>query len=215
MVLYFIVVLSFADARVSSGLSWEDGHDAGPCATGFSQYARYVLRGNFTSTAASAYLGDGTVTLNLTTFPPGANMVVAYLFWTGQTNVLNQFANVKFAGNPVTGTVIAYDCSDCRGTNYNSLYACNVTAYITGNGSYLVNGFQSLGNYVPGVNGFTLVVVYCDENPTTIRTVSIWTGDIDLQDCGPPDTFWIQTGFQATHPIVDARAAHKRVPGWL
>ena len=205
--IYLIAVLSFVGLGLRTGPGWNEGHDADVYATGFTQYARYVLRGNFTSTAATAYLMNGTVTLNLTTFPPGADMVVAYLFWTGQTNTLDQFANVNFAGNPITGTVIAYDCSDCWGTSYNSLYACNVTPYITGNGSYVVNGFQSLGNYVPGVNGFTLLVVYCDENPTTMRTVSIWTGDIDLQDCGPPDTFWVQTGFQATNPIVDARAA--------
>ncbi|MGC8894951.1 MAG: hypothetical protein ACP5QG_08925 [candidate division WOR-3 bacterium] len=42
---------------------------------------------------------------------------------------------------------------------------------------------------------------------STIRTISIWTGDIDLHGCGPESTTWIQTGFQATNPIGDAKAA--------
>ncbi len=205
--IYLFAVLSFTDMGLRTGSYAEPCKDAGIYATPFTQYARYVLKGNFTSTAATAYLMNGTTTLNLTGLPGGATVVVAYLFWTGQTNTLDQFANIIFAGNPVTGTVIGYDCSDCWGTSYNSLYACNVTPYITGNGSYVVSGFQSLGNSVPGVNGFTLLVLYCDANPTTIRTVSIWTGDIDLEDCGPTDTFWVQTGFQATNPIGDARAA--------
>jgi len=207
MMIYLIAVLSFVDRGLMIGGGWNDGQEADIYATGFSQYAKYVLRGNFTSTAASAYMTGGTVNLNLSGIPSGATVVAAYLFWTGQTNVLDEFANISFAGNPITGTVVAYDCSDCWGTNYNSLYACNVTPYIRGNGSYAVSGFQSLGNAVPGVNGFTLLVVYCDPNPTIVRTVSIWTGDIDLQGCGPVDTFWVQTGFQATNPIGDAKAA--------
>ena len=205
--IYLIAVLSFVDRGLMIGGGWNDGQEADIYATGFSQYAKYVLRGNFTSTAASAYMTGGTVNLNLSGIPSGATVVAAYLFWTGQTNVLDEFANISFAGNPITGTVVAYDCSDCWGTNYNSLYACNVTPYIRGNGSYAVSGFQSLGNAVPGVNGFTLLVVYCDPNPTTVRTVSIWTGDIDLEGCGPVDTFWVQTGFRATNPIGDAKAA--------
>ncbi|MEO0249915.1 MAG: DUF3344 domain-containing protein [candidate division WOR-3 bacterium] len=205
--IHLFALMSFVDMGTEKGPFAEKGCDAGAYATPFTQYARYVLKGNFTSTAATAYLTNGTSTLNLNSLPVGATVVAAYLFWTGQTNVLNQFANISFAGNPITGTVIAYDCSDCWGTSYNSLYACNVTAYITGNGSYVVSGFQSLGNSVPGVNGFTLIVVYCDANPATIRTVSIWTGDIDLQGCGPDDTSWVQSGFQATNPITDARAA--------
>ncbi len=200
-------LMSFVDMGTETCPYGERGCDAGTYATPFTQYARYVLKGNFTSTAATAYLMNGTSTLNLTGLPGGASIIAAYLFWTGQTNTLNEFANISFAGNPVTGTVIAYDCSDCWGTSYNSLYVCNVTAYVTGNGSYVASGFQSLGNSVPGVNGFTLLVVYLDPTPTVTRVVSIWTGDIDLQGCGPDDTSWVQTGLQASNPVIDAKAA--------
>ncbi|MEO0158787.1 MAG: DUF3344 domain-containing protein [candidate division WOR-3 bacterium] len=207
MMMWFFLSVPFGGTNMGPDLSAGEGPDAGVYATDFTQYAKHVLKGNFTSTAATAYMSGGSVTMNLSTIPAGAHVAAAYLFWAGQTNALDEFANINFAGNPITGAVIGYDCSDCWNTAYASLYACDVTGYVTGNGSYVINGFNSLGDHIPGVDGFTLVVVYTDPTPTVMRVVSIWTGYIDLEGCGPSDTFWVQSGFQATNPIGDAKAA--------
>jgi hypothetical protein len=48
MMIYLVAVLSFVDKGLMIGGGWNDGQEADIYATGFSQYAKYVLRGNFT-----------------------------------------------------------------------------------------------------------------------------------------------------------------------
>ncbi len=205
----FALMVSFC----AGGVSLNGGCGCKEKATPFSEFARVTLLGNFTVAGASAFQRGGTVNLELTDIPATGWPIEAFLFWTAQANALDEFANITLITPSqetvqISGQVWGYDCSDCWNTNYNVLWWADVSQWVSGNGTYTLTGFASLGDAVPGVNGFTLVVIYCDTAQNNAkRTVSIWAGDIDLEGCGPASTSWTQTGFMASNPLVDAKAS--------
>jgi len=197
----------------AGGVSFGGGCGCKEKATPFSEFAKVTLLGNFTVAGASAFGRGGTVELELSDIPSTGWPVEAYLFWAAQADALDEFADITLITPSqetvqISGQVWGWDCSDCWATNYNVLWWADVTQWVSENGTYTLTGFASLGNAVPGVNGFTLVVIYCDTaQDNAKRTVSIWAGDIDLEGCGPPSTSWTQTGFKASRPLRDAKAS--------
>lgn len=106
--------------------------------------------------------GSTTQTCNLTAnVPAGATILGAYLYTSTYTGAAT--AGGTFAGNPVTYTAL--------GAN-NGLEAgrMNVTAFVTGGGSFTVTETNV------GQDGSALVVVYKDATSTDVRTVGILDG---------------------------------------
>ncbi len=203
-------MLSLLIVACSEGMSG----GLGPCsepskATPHYEFAKFVLYGDYAVAHVSAwYTGNpGTVNLDLTGIPTTGWPIAAYLFWHAQTYTSDQYASITFNGNPITGNVGGTDCTDCwPPAESSALYWADVTQFVSGNGTYTVSGYKALGPDAPGVNGFSLVVIYCDSLMTQRRAVSVWIGDVDLTGCGPDSYSWTQSGFTASNPITSAKA---------
>ncbi len=172
--------------------------------TPFTEFYRVALRGNFVTGATSlATSGVGSITIS--GIPPGSNIVKAYLFWVEED--MDNASSGNFNGNPITGIKIAEDCSSCWGTYRNALFYADVTAYVLGNGTYSLSSFNPLtcptGD--DGIEGATLVVVWCN-NSQPVRTITIYTGDIETPAsvCTYSSYSWTHTNFTASNPVLDA-----------
>ncbi len=117
-------------------------------------------------------IGTGTITVS----GLSGTVTKALLYWHGPTNSLSPTANanVTFAGNAVVGTNIGFSSDNCWGFLNSQAYAADVTALVSGNGSY------SLANFLKSdadINGVSLVVFYNDGNPANNRDVVLFHGN--------------------------------------
>ncbi len=172
--------------------------------TPFTQFYRVVLRGNFvTGSTSLAATGNGSITIS--SIPPGSNIVRAFLFWVEEDQ--NNASSGNFNGNPITGIKIAEDCTACWGTPRNALFYSDVTAYVTGNGTYSLSSFNPLACALgdDGIEGATLVVIWCN-NSQPVRTITIYTGDVETPAsiCIYSNYSWTHTNFTASNPVLDA-----------
>ncbi len=136
----------------------------------------------------------------------------AWLFWVCEEYTPTGDLNWGyFNSNYITGTQIAWDCDNCWDpVDKSTLYYRDVTAYVAGNGTYSLSGFPYPGGYMAyeGADGATLLIIYCDpQGNLPKKTISVYTGAVELMDCGPQQTSWNQTGFTATNPVTNARYA--------
>lgn len=194
---------------VGAGLT--QNPSAGSKATDFYQLYREVVRGDFT-TGATSLLYSGTGSIVISDIP--SNMVIerAGLFWVCEEYAPTGDLNWGyFNGNYITGTQLAYDCDNCWDPiDMSTLYYADVTPYVSGNGTYNLTGFPYPGGFAPveGADGATLVIIYCDpQGSLPKKTISIYAGAVELVDCGPEGTSWLQTGFTATNPVTNAKYA--------
>ncbi|MCS7244730.1 MAG: hypothetical protein RMJ38_01200 [candidate division WOR-3 bacterium] len=181
-------------------------NDASINFTPFTEFYRVVLRGNFVygSTSLSSNAGSGTITIS--GIPANASIVKAFLFWVEEDN--DNASSGNFNGNPISGIKIAEDCTACWGTQRNALFYRDVTPFIAGNGTYNLSGFTALQcePSSDGPEGATLVVVWC-RNSEPVRTITIYTGDVEtpITACLFSDYSWTHTNFTASNPVLDAR----------
>jgi len=141
-----------------------------------------------------SFWNNSTVqTFNITGIPAGATVVKALLFWGCECNSASDLANITFAGNPITGTVVASTSTLCWGTTYYNNYVADVTLYVSGNGTYTVQVPSALST-TPGADGATLYVIYCDPAETT-RTITVYAG---AEFVNSASATWTQGGFTAT-----------------
>ncbi|MEO0181829.1 MAG: hypothetical protein ABIM74_10195 [candidate division WOR-3 bacterium] len=193
------------------GAGLKEGPRAEAKATNFSEAYREVVRGDFT-TGATSLLYSGSGTIFISDIPPGMVIERAWLVWVCEeywpTGDLNWG---YFNGNYITGTQIAYDCDNCWDpVDMSTLYYADVLPYITGNGTYNLMGFPYPGGFQPneGAEGATLLIIYCDPHGAMPqKTISVYTGAVELLDCGPQETSWDQYGFTATNPVTSAKYA--------
>jgi hypothetical protein len=116
--------------------------------------------------------GTGTMTVSGVSGP----VVRAFLYWHGPTNSADPTANaaVTFNGTSVTGTNIGISGDNCWGFANSQSYRADVTALVTGNGSYSLANFTKAN---ADVNGVSLIVFYNDGNPANDRNVVLWNGN--------------------------------------
>ena len=116
--------------------------------------------------------GTGSLTVSGVTGP----VARALLYWNGPTNSSSPTANanVTFNGTPVTGTNIGFASDNCWSFQNSQSYQADVTALVSGNGTYSLSNFTKPG---VEVNGVSLLVFYNDGNPSNDRNFTVWSGN--------------------------------------
>src|SRR5262245_57550289 len=139
--------------------------------------------------------GSGTITI------AGVSGTVthAYLYWHGINNsgAGAEYNNpiVTINGNFVTGTSLGDATTNCWGAGSSRAFEADVTAFVAGNGPYMIAGLSDcLGC---NANGASLVVVFDDGNPANNRDLAFFTGN----DSNIPEGFpGEDDGWHATLP---------------
>src|SRR5437773_1939986 len=114
----------------------------------------------------------------------------AYLYWAGPTNTTDPTVNssILVNGNPAVGSNIGFG-HDCNWGFFNSqAYRADVTSIVTGNGTYVLTGFNGAN-----ANGASLIVFSNGGGVTSRRDVYLFHGD----DTSPP-TIFDAAGWSAT-----------------
>jgi hypothetical protein len=150
-----------------------------------------------TCIAANAIGGPDGGTIDLTTLPPGAVVLEAFLYYS----VLHPMLGVP-PGSPTMnaapllpvplGEVPRSPCFEGAGQNATGSFRADVTALVTGNGSYVLAGFPTSPSFTEGA---TLAVIYCQEGlPAT--DVVLYDG-IDVVNATVVEHTQTLTGFSA------------------
>lgn len=120
-------------------------------------------------------LGSGDITVS----GVSGTVTKAYLYWHGINNsgigAVYDNANVTINGNPVVGTNIGDSSTNCWGAGSASAFRADVTAFVSGDGSYTVAGLASDASH--NANGASLVVIFDDGNNSNNRDVVIFEGN--------------------------------------
>jgi cysteine-rich repeat protein len=116
----------------------------------------------------------------------------AFLYWDGinvhAADAVYDNANLTLNGNPVVGTSLGDSSSNCWGPGTSRAYVADVTAYVTGDGTYSLTGLA--GALGKGANGVSLVVMFDDGDPSNDRDLVFYEGnDANRTDnySGPPE----------------------------
>lgn len=174
--LYFPILF----AIVGAGLpAYADGdEDLGPTYT-------QVVPGGGVATAGVGLSGrfDGvrndTGDLVVVDVPPSATVVQAWLYWAVWDGMDD---DPTLAGTTLTGTHIGTSADTLwRASAVINSYRADVTAIVTGNGTYTIEGLQS-SPFNMDANGAGLVVVYSD--PTVPHSTDILLYDGARTWCG-------------------------------
>ncbi len=134
-----------------------------------------VSNTDFAMFGASGMRGQGTGSIVVTGV--SGTVTSAIIYWHGPTNDTGDpNATVTFNGTSVTGTNIGNSADNCWGFTNSKAYRANVTALVTGNGTYTLANFRKL---VPlaDVNGVTLLIFFDDGNPANNRDIVIFNGN--------------------------------------
>jgi uncharacterized repeat protein (TIGR01451 family) len=130
--------------------------------------------------------GSGTLAVSGVT----GTVTKAILYWHGPTSSTDTTVNasVNFGGTPITGTSIGVSANNNWFDYTNSqAYKADVTALVTGNGSYALSNFRK-ANYAAAANGAQLLVFYNDGNAANNRNVVVYSGnDGNMAFANPPD----------------------------
>ncbi len=118
--------------------------------------------------------GTGTLTVSGVT----GQVTRAYLYWHGPTMSTSPAANasVRFAGSAVVGTNIGFSSDNCWGYANSQAYRANVTALVSGDGTYALAGFVKESGNV-NVNGASLIVFFQDGNAGNDRDIVLFDGN--------------------------------------
>jgi subtilisin-like proprotein convertase family protein len=157
--------------------------------------ARTEAETDWTSAGISGVSNSGAGNINLTGI--SGSIRRALLYWHGidrsgaQGVYDNQ--NVSINGVGVTGTSLGDATTNCWGPGSSRAFRADVTAQVTGNGTYTISG-MSAGNGHSG-NGASLVVVYDDGNPANNRDLVFFEGNDSNNPEGRPgeDDGWNAT----------------------
>ena len=95
----------------------------------------------------------------------------AYLYWDG----ININGTIAINGNSVTGTSLGDTSTNCWGAGTSSAYVADVTAYVTGDGTYSLTELVQPSAF--GANGASLVVLFDGGNPANNRDLIFYEGD--------------------------------------
>jgi hypothetical protein len=101
----------------------------------------------------------------------------AYLYWHGPTDSSDPAANaaVTFNGTDITGTNIGFSDDNFWDYENSQAYRADVTALVTGNGTYSLSNFQKMP--AVAINGAALLVFYDDGDSSNDRDVVLFHGN--------------------------------------
>lgn len=111
----------------------------------------------------------GAGTISIAGIPAGATVTRALLYWA-ILSPANPGGSMTFAGNAASGALVAAGGDPCWGASASWAFRADVTAFVTGNGSYTVAGFPtgsvsgsnpwSFPSPTPMMEGASLVVFF-------------------------------------------------------
>lgn len=156
----------FAALAIVSGLATTASANA-------ISYFNTITNTDFTAAAIGLRdVGAGSMTLG----GVSGTVTKAYLYWHGPTNSTSPTANaaVTFAGSSISGTNIGFSDDNFWGALNSQAYRADVTALVTGNGSYSLANFQKADAFI---NGASLFVFYDDGNSANNRDVVLFDGN--------------------------------------
>ncbi|MBI5506246.1 MAG: hypothetical protein HY899_15730, partial [Deltaproteobacteria bacterium] len=167
-----------------------------------------ALNTDWTSAAVGG-VGGGTGTITLAGVT--GTVTKAYLYWHGINNsgtgAVYDNANITLGGSPVLGTSIGDATTNCWGSGSSRAFVADVTALVTGDGPYLVEGLSALTGH--SANGASLIVLFDDGNPANNRDLAFFDGnDSNIPDGFPgEDAGWHSTlgGIQFQGGAVNAQ----------
>jgi hypothetical protein len=140
-------------------------------------------------------VGGGSGTINLAGV--SGTITQAYLFWHGINNsgtgAVYDNATITFAGSSVTGVAIGDATTNCWGSGSSRAFRADVTAFVTGNGAYLLEGLSNGRGH--NCNGASLVVLFNDGVPGNNRDLVFFEGNDSNYPSGFPgeDDGWHAT----------------------
>jgi gliding motility-associated-like protein len=154
-------------------------HTLGPSYSNTAVGLNYVSASGKAALRYTATPGTFPTTLNVSGIPAGATIVKAFLYSiagynpTAPTSVTNTLvdptgATTNFNVLPEIGL----DGPKCWGETGNACYRADVTAAITGNGTYTAS--NSIGG--DPTDGFTLIIIYTEPNAGYIGSIFIDDG---------------------------------------
>jgi len=161
-----------------------NGHDCTDCGaplegggrhggTGMSFYYADTLHGNYTTAGVALfYSSSGNIVLG--TVPSGATVTKAFLVWAIVANAAN--SSMTFNGTPLAATATGTSPTPCRAGFGSTTYAyiADVTALVTGNGTYALAGFPTY------TEGASLIVIY-DLATDPLRNAVVYAGSYTLE----------------------------------
>ncbi|HJU37115.1 MAG TPA: hypothetical protein VJ716_06845 [Gaiellaceae bacterium] len=134
--------------------------------------------------------GNGTGSIAVSGI--SAPILHAFLYWNGPTNSEDPDSNaaVTFNGTPLTGTNIGTASSNCWAFSNGQSYRADVTALVSGDGTYSLSDFVKDG---VDINGAALVVFFDDGNSSDDRNVVLWNGNDSNVGFGDDPAGWNET----------------------
>jgi hypothetical protein len=151
-------------------------------------YSRTFLNTDFASAGYGGMRGgDGTGELTLS----GVSGTVkhALLYWHGPQLRANSNASVLFNGNAIQGVSIGLAGENCwSGFAHSQAYRADVTSFVTGSGSFSLEGFIKPG--LADINGVSLLVSFDDGNGTNNRDIILFEGNDSNLGMGSDDDGW-------------------------
>jgi hypothetical protein len=134
--------------------------------------------------AGDGLRGATTGSITISGITPGATISAAHLYLSfldnGESASLN---DIVFAGSAKVGTKVGSGPDTCWGRTDSHTYRADVTAEVTGDGTYALTGVATGGDIF--AQGATLVVVYTHAS-LPLRDVQIYNGNNVLEFTGIP-----------------------------
>jgi gliding motility-associated-like protein len=132
----------------------------------------YVQASAMTTTRYSPPGTGLPVSLTISGIPACAVIQQAYLYWIASNS--SNDAGFTINGTPGTGTMIGSGPDKCWSMGATNHFRANVTANVTGNGTYTAN----VNSGANATDGVTLLVIYTDPSATYRGTMIIHDGCI-------------------------------------
>jgi hypothetical protein len=160
--------------------SFSNNLAAGPVVgtTDFAMFGIGGLRGT----------GNGTITVT----GVSGTVTRAILLWHGVSNSATPIARTGTIGaTNFSGTNIGLSDNNCWGQASSQAFQADVTAAVTGNGTYALSNLRTASTFDP--NGASLLVFYNDGNSANNRDIAVfWGNDSNIANTFDP------AGWQAT-----------------
>ncbi len=153
-------------------------------------------------TSGSFTGGTLTPTLTVAGIPASATVVAAYLYVT-ELDFGSIDTTFTLNGTPFSGSVVGASADPNWGSTRAVTLAMNVTAAVTGNGSYVLGGANGLG--ADAYEGATLVVVVEDTTSATDTLVTLQQGSLTHRASNTAISLPFNGGAAVGQPIASAQ----------
>ena len=156
------VAVALATSMAVSSFSNQLSPQAFVASTDYAQFGVSGLRGT----------GTGTITVSGVT----GTVTKAILVWHGLSTTVSALSrSATIGGSTVVGTNIGISSDNCWSQAASQAFQADVTAQVTGNGSYALTNMLTVGTFDP--NGASLLVFFNDGNAANNRDVAVFLGN--------------------------------------